>query len=734
MHALTRRDFAAGLGGIVLSFSLAPRLALAQEPKRLPGSLQTNRMLDAWIRIGADGKVTVFTGKVELGQGIVTALAQIAAEELDVPLAQVTMVSGDTGRTPNEGQTAGSQSVENSGTALRMAGAEVRSILLDLAAKRFGVAADTLKVADGIITAPDGRKVSYGELAGEANLKREATAQAKPKPPAQHKIVGKAIERRDIPAKMTGGAAFVQDVRLPGMLHGRVVRPPRYGSKLESFDEAKIKAMPGVVAVVRDGSFLGVVAQREEQAIKAQKALAQSAKWQAGPELPDPAKIYDHLLSLPMDDKVISDKQAALPAGAKVLEATYHRPYQAHAAIGPSCALAELKDGKLTAWTHSQGVFPLRATLAKALDMPPAAIRCIHAEGSGCYGHNGADDVALDAALLARATNGRPVRVQWMRGDEFMWEPYGAAMTMRVKAAVANGRIVDWTYDVFSNPHSTRPGDPDGVNLLASWYLANAKQPGPARMGAQPAGMGDRNAIPLYDIPRQKITNHLIKPMPIRVSALRTLGAYANVFAIESFMDELAAAAGIDPIEFRLAHSKDPRERAVIETVAKAANWKPREKGDGVRGRGIGYAKYKTLATYNAVIVEVEIDRASGKVKVPRAWAAVDSGLIINPSGLTNQIEGGIVQSTSWTLYEQVRFDKNGILSQDWRSYPILSIADSPKVETVLLNQPEQRSLGAGEASQGPTVAAIANAIANATGKRLRELPFTPERVKAALG
>jgi CO/xanthine dehydrogenase Mo-binding subunit len=734
MHALTRRDFAAGIGGIVLSFSLAPRLALAQEPRRLPGSLQTNRMLDAWIRIGADGKVTVFTGKVELGQGIVTALAQIAAEELDVPLAQVTMVPADTGRTPNEGQTAGSQSIQNSGTALRMAGAEVRAILLELAAKRFGVAVDTLKVADGVITASDGRKVSYGELAGEANLKREATAQAKAKPAAQHKIVGKPIERLDIPAKMTGGAAFVQDLRLPGMLHGRVARPPRYGSKLESFDEAKIKAMPGVVAVVRDGSFLGVVAQREEQAIKAVVALSASAKWAAGPELPDPARLYQQLMALKTQDKVISEKDAPLPGGAKVVEATYHRPYQAHAAIAPSCAVAQVQDGKLTAWTHSQGVYPLRGTLARALKMQGGNIRCIHMEGAGCYGHNGADDVALDAALLARATNGRPVRVQWMRADEFMWEPYGPAMTMQAKAALADGRIVDWSYDVWSQSHNMRPGDPDGVNLLASWYMAEPQHPGPARQAPQPNGAGDRNAIPLYDLPRHKVTHHLITENPLRTSALRTLGAYANVFAIESFMDELAAAAGIDPIEFRLAHIKDARERAVIEAVAKAASWKPGEKGDGVRGRGIGYAKYKTTATYNAVIVEVEVDRTSGKVKVPRAWTAVDSGLIINPDGLTNQIEGGIVQSTSWTLHERVRFDKNGIVSRDWMSYPILSIPDAPKVETVLINQPSQRSLGAGEASQGPTVAAIANAIANATGKRLRELPFTPERVKAALG
>src|SRR5262245_52029004 len=731
---LTRRDFTAGLGGIVLSFSLAPQIALGQESPRLPGSLQTNRMLDAWLRIGADGKVTVFTGKVELGQGVITALAQIAAEELDVSLSQVTMVPGDTGRTPNEGQTAGSQSVENSGTALRMAGAEVRAILVDLAAKKFGVAADTLKVSDGVITAPDGRKVSYRELAGEADLKREATAKVKAKPASEHKLVGKPVARLDIPAKMTGGAAFVQDLRLPGMLHGRVARPPRYGSKLQSFDEANVKAMPGVVAVVRDGSFLGVVAQREEQAIKAVAALAESAKWEAGPQLPDPAHLYHELMALKTQHKVISEKDAPLPAAeTKVVEATYHRPYQAHAALAPSCAVAQIQDGKLTAWTHSQGVYPLRGTLAKVLKMQPANIRCIHMEGAGCYGHNGADDVALDAALLARATNGRPVRVQWLRHEEFMWEPYGPAMTMQAKGAVANGKIVDWSYDVWSQSHNMRPGDPDGENLLASWYMAEPHRPGPARQAAQPNGAGDRNAIPLYDLPRHKITHHLIHENPFRTSALRTLGAYANVFAIESFMDELAAAAGVDPIEFRLAHSKDPREKAVIEAVAKAANWKPGEKGDGRRGRGFGYAKYKTVATYNAVIVDLEVDRASGQIRVPRVWTSVDAGLIINPDGLINQIEGGIIQSMSWTLHEEVRFDKNGILSRDWGTYPILTFPDAPKVETVLINRPTERSLGAGEASQGPAVAAIANAFAAATGKRMRELPLTPERVKAAL-
>jgi CO/xanthine dehydrogenase Mo-binding subunit len=675
--------------------------------------------------------------------------------------------------------TAGSQSIENSGTALRLAGAQVRAILLELAARRLGADVAALTVADGIIAAPDGRKLSYAELAATADLHREATAQSQRKPTSQHRIVGKRIARRDIPPKVMGGVAFVQDLRLPGMLHGRVVRPPGYGAKLEGFDQARFKAvrdgtlvgwiaeremlqsriarpagplatpeeleagiarvvatMPGVVtlSVVRDGSFLGVIADREEQAIKASLMLAESARWTAGPPLPDEAHIYDHLLALPTEDKVVSEKQAALPVGVKVIEATYRKPYMAHAAIGPSCAVAQLSDSKLTVWTHSQGVFPLRGNLAMALKMPVESIRCIHAEGSGCYGHNAADDVALDAALLARAAAGRPVRVQWMRADEFLWEPFGPAMVMKVGAALSpDGRIADWNYELWSNTHSMRPSEPGGNNLLASWYLAEPQRPAPPRMIPQPAGGGDRNAVPLYDFPRQRIVNHLIRDMPLRVSALRTLGAYANVFAMESFMDELALLANADPIAFRLAHLKDARARSVIEAVAKKAGWKLGERGDGRNGRGIGFAKYKNLATYVAVIADVEVDRASGRIAVPRIYAAVDAGEIINPDGLENQIEGGIVQSMSWTLKEQVKFNSTEISSRDWATYPILTMPEVPSVEIELIDRPEERSLGAGEASQGPAAAAIANAFAAATGKRLRDLPLTPGRVKAAL-
>jgi CO/xanthine dehydrogenase Mo-binding subunit len=730
----TRREFTASLGSIVVSFSLDPKLAFAQQAANLPGSLAQNRMLDAWIRINADGSATIFPGKVELGQGITTALTQIAAEELDLPLARVRVLTTDTSFSPNEGITSGSQSIEYGGTALQFASAEVRGILLDLAAKRLGVAADTLTVVDGTIGSADGRKVGYGELAAEVDLHREATAKVAPKPPAAHKIVGKSIPRFDIPNKVTGGVAYVQDMRLPGMVHGRIVRPPRPGSKLDNVDEAAVKAMPGVIAVVRDGSFLGVVAEREEQAIKARQALIKSARWTLGPELPDPAKIYDVLLALPAEDNVISDKPAPMPEGAKVIEATYRKPYMAHASIGPSCALAEFKSGKMTVWTHAQGVFPLRNHLSLGLKLPIADIRCIHAEGSGCYGHNGADDVGLDAALLARAVAPRPVRLQWMRDDEFGWEPYGPAMIMRAKAALADGKIVEWNYELWSNTHSTRPTEPGGNNLLASWYLAEVQNPAPPRTIPQPAGGGDRNAIPLYDFPRQRVVHHFIKEMPLRVSALRTLGAYSNVFAIESFLDELALAANADPIAFRLAHMKDPRARAVIEAVARKANWKDGEAGDGRRGRGIGFAKYKSLSVFVAVIAEVEVDPASGVIKVPRVFAIADAGQIINPDGLTNQIEGGIIQSTSWTLHEQVRFDRDRITSRDWQGYPILTMQEAPHVEVELIDRPTEKSLGAGEGAQGPAVAAIVNAFANATGKRIRELPLTPDRVKAALG
>jgi nicotinate dehydrogenase subunit B len=733
--SLTRREVGQMAAALVIGFALAPRATWGDEA-RLPGSLEKNRALDAWLRINTDGSALIFTGKVELGQGIVTALAQIAAEELDLPLARIEMISGDTGRTPNEGYTSGSQSIEYGGTAVRLACAQARQLLLDCAATKLNVAANLLVVVDGVVGAPDGRKIGYGDLARETAWHRDVVAQVPVKAPATHAIVGQSIARRDIPAKVTGGAAYVQDIRIDGMLHGRVVRPPRAGARLESVDIASAQSLPGVVTVFRDGSFLGVVAVREEQAVKARETLQQSARWSGGASLPDPARVHDDLLSLPREALVISEKKALVPADAVSIQARYTRPYLAHASIGPSCALAQFSDAKLTVYTHSQGVFPLRRDLAKALKLEENAIRCIHDEGSGCYGHNGADDVALDAALLARAVEGRPVRVQWMRDDEFAWEPYGPAMVMHAKGAISDGRVVDYTYEVFSNTHSTRPGQTADAtnNLLASWYLVEPRQPGPPTNIPQPAGGGDRNAIPLYAFPNQRIVNHLITAMPLRVSALRTLGAYANVFAIESFMDELASLARADPVAFRLAHLNDPRARAVIEAAAKRAEWKPGASGSADHGWGIGFAKYKTLAAYVAVVAEIELDRRTGSIRVLNVVVAADAGQVINPNGLKNQLEGGVIQSTSWTLHEAVRFDATRIVSRDWASYPILTMPETPRVLVELIDRPDERSLGAGEASSGPTAAAIANAVAHATGARVRDLPLTPDRIKTALG
>jgi nicotinate dehydrogenase subunit B len=703
----------------------------AAAPRKLPGSLNANRRLDRWLRINRDGTVTVFPGKVEIGQGILTALAQIVAEELDVGLDRIRLAPADTTYSPDEGMTSGSQSITDGGAALRYAAAEARDLLLQRAAALLKVSLEQLSVADGVITARSGGSIPYWELASDDLLAREATAEIKPKPASQHTIIGQPAPRRDIPAKVTGVPIYVHDLDLPGMLHGRVARPPSYQARLTGLEEAEVRAMPGVTAVVRDGSFLGVIAGREEQAIRAAVRLKRGARWEETTQLPEPDPRF--LLKEKTEDEVISEKQDAAAAGraAKTLEAEYTKPYIAHAAIGPSCAVARFDNGRYTVWTHSQGIFPLRRDLAPVLGVKESEITVIHMDGAGCYGHNGADDAALDAALLARAVPGRPVRVQWMREDEFGWEPYGPAMVVRLKAALdAKGDIVSWTEDIWSNSHSTRPNGLGGINLLAAWHLAQPHKPSPPRNPPLPGGGSHRNAIPLYEFPNQRVTNRLVKRMPVRVSALRALGATANIFAIESFMDELAAAAGADPVEFRLRHMKDPRARAVIEAVAQKAGWKKGEKGDGTRGRGIAFARYKNGAIYVAEIAEVEI---GNEVAVKRVWAAIDAGLVINPDGLANQTEGGIIQAVSWSLKEAVQYDRSRILSSTWMDYPILTFEESPAVEVTIVNRPDQPPLGAGEGTQGPTAAAIANAIYNAMGVRLRDMPFTRERVVAAL-
>ncbi len=705
-------------------------------PRKLPGSLETNRRLDRWLRINRDGTVTAFPGKVEIGQGILTALTQIVAEELDVALERIRLAPTDTSYSPDEGVTSGSRSIQEGGTALRHAAAEARELLLARAAVKLDVSLEQLTVADGLITARSGGTVSYWELVSDDLLAREASGDTALKSPAQHTVIGAAVPRHDIPPKVTGAPQFVQDLELPDMLHGRVARPPGYGASLAALDEAEVRAMPGVVAVVRDGNFVGVVAEREEQAIRALGRVQRIARWEERATLPDTSDPR-FLLKETSQDEVISEKsdEAASARAARSLEAEYTRPYIAHASIGPSCAIARCDGDRYRVWTHSQAVYPLRTDLAKLLKVDERNIVVTHVEGAGCYGHNGADDVAFDAVLLACATPGRPVRVQWMREDEFAWEPYGPAMVARLAAQLdESGNIVSWKYDVWSNGHTNRTNSmsaKENSGLLAARHLARpVAVPVPSNPPLQAGGGAHRNAIPLYEFPNQRVTNHFIERAPVRVSALRSLGAHLNVFAIESFMDELAAASGADPVEFRLRHLKDPRARAVIETVAAKSGWRKGEKGDGSRGRGIGFARYKNLACYAAVVVEVEV---ANEITVKRAWAAVDAGLAINPDGLINQTEGGVIQSASWTLKEQVRYDDKRITTRTWEDYPILTFDEAPQVEVTVINRPELPPLGAGEGAQGPTAAAIGNAVYHAMGVRLRDMPFTRDKVIAAL-
>jgi nicotinate dehydrogenase subunit B len=713
----------------------------AKTAPRIPPMLAANPRLDRWLRFNDDGQtVTVYTGRVELGQGIITAMAQIAAEELDLAFDQVRIVGADTELTPDEGHTSGSRSIPEGGWAMRVACAEARAVLLAAAATRLDLPADRLVVERGRITGADRiRDTSYWSLPHAELLAREATGQVPVKPAARYTVVGRSAPRLDIPDKVRGRPRFVADMVLPGMLHGRVARPPSFGARLVAFDDAPIRALPGVLAVVRDGDFIGVVAEREEQAVKARKAMIAAARW-SEPGLPTDAHDIHHFIeSRTTTDSVIMQREdaAAAARAATTLEARFTRPYIAHASLGPSCALATFDGSRIEVWTHSQGVYPLQRELAQVFDLPIEAVTAHHVDGPGCYGHNGADDAALDAALLARAVPGRPVMLQWMREDEFAWEPLGPAMVVKTRASLdATGHVVDWSTDIWSNGHTQRPGvvvttEPSS-SLLAAWHLAQPVARMPQGDPAMAGGGGiARNGEALYDFPNQKVVAHRVEELPLRVSTLRALGAYANVFAIESFMDELARSAGADPVEFRLRHMKDPRARAVIELAAEKAGWHAGRPTDGTGGRGIAFAQYKNGYGYLAIVVEVVLEP---EFRVTRAVAAVDVGLAINPDGIINQTEGGILQSLSWTLKEAVMFDRERITSRDWETYPVLTFSEVPQVEVHLIDRPDQIALGAGETPTGPTAAAVANALADALGVRVYDLPLTRERIIAAIG
>jgi CO/xanthine dehydrogenase Mo-binding subunit len=722
-----------------------PQVLAPISPEGLPSSLQNTPDLDAWIRINTDGTITLLTGKVEFGQGIRTAVAQIGAEELDVSLDRIRVSPVDTAQSPDEGYTVGSMSLETTGRAIRLAAAEARHILLSVAYEELEAPLERLTVTDGTILDPDtGRSTTYWDLFGGREFACRVKGIGRPKRAELYEIVGRPVPRLDLRAKVTGKACFVHDLDLPGMVHGRVVRPPNWGARLVDLDQQVACRAPGVLQVVRDGSFVGVVAEREEQAAQAMANLRENATWEGTSELAPQEGLFEGLLEQPHQSHLIVQGTPVdgpippieTPEAAQTLAASYCRPFQMHASLGPSAAVAQMVDGKLTVWTHAQGVYPPRTALAHVLGMAEEDIRVVHMQGPGCYGHTGADDAALDAALLARALPGRPVSLKWTRADENTWEPYGPATVVQMQASLdGNGGVIDWNHDVWGYSHLGRPrSDGDSSGLLAAWHLAKPF-PQPRRSLRRGPHIGIfRNADPLYAFPRRRVVAHLIPRCPLRVSTLRGLGAYANVFAIESFVDELAHAAGADPVEFRLRHMADPRARDVIEAAAGKAAWQPgkRPQGSG-RGSGFAFAQYKNRQCFIAVVVDLTVNRSSGHIRLERAVIAADAGQVVNPDGLSSQLEGGLVQGASWTLKEQVSFDQQGVTCTDWYSYPVLRFPDAPEIETVLLNRPGLPYLGSGEASPMPTGAAIANAVFDAAGIRLRRIPFTPDRVLAAL-
>ena len=713
----------------------------AGKPKDRPGSVkreaksgEVSRWLDDWIAIEPDGSVTAFSGKVELGTGVRTALAQIVAEELDVSLERIHMVMGDTARTPDEGYTAGSMTVSGSGTALRQAAAAARGAMLEWAAKRLDVKVNELSVQDGVITViqhPDS-SITYAELMGGKLFNLQVDERTPQKSPSTYQVVGASTPREDLPRKVTGRPSFIQDVHVPGMVHGRLVRPPSPAAQLVEIDINSVTEVPGLIQVVQRGNFIGVVAEREEQAIKAARQL--KVKWQENALYLNMQDLFTSLRSQPTQDSVLveqGDFEKAFANATQQIHATYAQPFHAHASIGPSCAVAEVVGDQVTVWASTPGPYPLSGALAQLLELPVENVHLIHVEGAGSYGQNGSDDAAADAVILAQAT-GRPVRVQWTRKDEFVWEPKSPAMVMEVHGGLdSQGNVVAWDYHVWSPSHVARARF--AGQLVTTQLLTG--QPAPQ---ARFSFGAERNAPTNYGFPTQRVTVHYVPDSYLRASSFRSLGGSENTFANESFIDELAAAAGADPIEYRLRYLAETRERDVLNAAAEKANWVPRPRDqsketDLSEGRGVAFARYENDQAIVACIADVQVNRKSGVVRVKRVIVAHDCGLIINPDGVKNQIEGNVIQSLSRALKEEVQFDEFRITSVDWQTYPILKFSEVPEVEIVLINRPDQPAVGAGEPSTVTTAAAVANAVFNATGVRLRQIPFTPERVRTAL-
>jgi CO/xanthine dehydrogenase Mo-binding subunit len=732
---LTRRGMLKGGGALVVSFALLPASdeAVAQAAAAAPKPLALTEV-DSFLAIDARGRCTVYSGKVDLGTGVTTALRQIAAEELDLPFNRVDLVQGDTALTPDQGKTWASVTIQVGGIQIRQASAAAKAALLDEAAKRLGVDRAGLTVRDGVISG-GGKRVSYAELIGgnRFSITLDPKKPVPTKDPKSFTIVGKPIPRVDIPAKVTGTFAYMHDFRLPGMLHARVVRPPAMGASLESVDESSIKGIR-TARVVRQGNFLAVVADNEWAAIKAARDL--KAAWSAWEGLPEPAKLFEHVRATKsVQEQVTSsvgDVKAALSAeGVRRFNATYDFAINLHGSIGPSCAVAELKDGKLTVWSASQATHDLRKDLAHMLTVPVENVHCLYLEGSGCYGRNGHEDAAADAALIAKLT-GRPVRVQWSRADEHGWEPKGPPTLIDLRAAMdSSGNVTAWDSEFFI-PQQT--AGRFHVPLVAATLSGLAPQTDVA-----PGNVFQNSAHP-YKFANVRTVCHRLETTPFRPSWIRTPGRMQNAYANECFLDELAAAAGADPIEFRLKYidPSDARGIEVLKRLVALAKWdtrpSPRQNvsGDVVRGRGVSYTKYELVRTYVGVVAEVEVNRATGVIRVPRFYVVHDCGQIINPDGLRNQIEGNIIQTVSRTLIEELKFNRSTVTSRDWESYPILRFPDIPEIAMDLIDRPAMPPWGAGEPAAAVVPSAISNAVFDATGVRLRSIPYTPDKVKAA--
>jgi nicotinate dehydrogenase subunit B len=725
---LSRRAVLKG-GALTVGFALTglPRSVSAQA-----GRVLDTKEVDAFLAVNGDGTVTLYSGKVDLGQGLRIAMPQIAAEELGIGIDKIKYVEGDTALTPDQGRTSGSNGIQHGGVQIRQAAATARKALIELAAQRLNAKPEDLITENGVVRPKSGGAgISFANLIGGRQFDLKLDPKAPLKDPATYTLVGKPLPRPDVPDKCTGKHVYMHDFSVPNMLHARVIRPPALGATLVSVDDSSIKDLAGA-KTLRVKDLLAVVADDEWTAVRAARAL--KAQWSKGSGLPVQAELAASLRADPnLTDETLVNKgtpAAQSPDGAKTLKASYFWPMQSHGSIGPSCAVADVTADAATIWTASQGTHGNQKTFARFLGLPMNKVRLIYLEGSGCYGMNGHEDAAADAAILSHAA-GKPVRVQWSREDELGWDPKGPPQLLDLAGTVsADGRLLDWRTEMWI-PRATK-GMPN-IPLLAP------EAAGIEHIAGLNPGLVSQNGDPPYAADSIQVVAHWLNHAPLRPAPIRSPGKPANCFAVESFVDELAAAAGADPVDFRLRGLTDPRAIKAIKRVAALLKWQPRPSPGNdtaasvARGRGVSFVHYKHSEAYVAMAMEVAVERASGKIKVERVACAQDCGQIINPDGARGQVEGSILQTLSRVLMEEVMFDRERVVSVDWSSYPIMRFGDAPKLEIALIDRPKEKPVGSGEAACAAVGAALGNAVFDAIGVRLRTVPFTPERVKAAI-